>query len=57
MSNKTKEEIIRALDSLDIELDRVIKLSELIPEKGDREIIDELIDEIIALTDKLKKIT
>jgi len=56
MSNKKREEIIRALDSLDIELDRVIKLSELIPEKGDRENIDELINEIIALTDKLKKI-
>jgi hypothetical protein len=56
MSNKEREEIIRALDSLDIELDRVIKLSELIPEKGDRENIDELINEIIALTDKLKKI-
>jgi hypothetical protein len=56
MSNKEKEEIIRALDSLDIELDRVIKLSELIPEKGDRENIDELINMIIALTDKLKKI-
>lgn len=56
MSNKKREQIIRALDSLDIELDRVIKLSELIPEKGDRENIDELINEIIALTDKLKKI-
>lgn len=56
MSKQTKEELIRALDGLDIQLDRVTKLSELIPAPTDREDIDELIGEIIALTNKLMKL-
>ena len=56
MSKQTKEDLIRALDALDIQLNRLIKLSSLIPEPTGREDIDKLIDEIIALTNKLSKL-
>jgi len=55
MDNK-KESLLNALDALDIQLDRVIKLSELMPEPGDRADIDLLISRIIDLTKELEKI-
>jgi hypothetical protein len=49
LTSKQAEEL---LDSKDIALDRLIKLSELIPETEDRDNINRLINEIIEITNK-----
>lgn len=56
-SNKkqTKEELIGALNNLDIQLNRVIRISEILGEPEDRDSIKILIDQIIDLTNKLSK--
>ena len=56
MSKQTKEELIRALEGLEIQLDRVIKIPDITGEPEDRESIDILINQIIALTNELMKI-
>jgi len=56
MSNKKKEELIRALESLDIQLDRIIKIGQVLDEPEDRESIDILTEQIIDLTNKLSKL-
>jgi hypothetical protein len=56
MSKQTKEELIKALNSLDVQLDRVIKIAETLDEPEDRESIDKLTDQIIDVTNKLSKL-
>jgi hypothetical protein len=53
MSNKfTSKQAEDLLDSKDIALERLIKLSKLIPEKEDRDDMNRLINEIIEITNK-----
>jgi hypothetical protein len=53
MSNKlTKEQAEELLGSKDIALERLIKLSELIPEAEDRDNMNRLINEITEITNK-----
>ena len=47
-----KKEAEEEIDRLTIVLDRLIKLSELIPEETDRNEMNELINEISILTQK-----
>lgn len=56
-SNKkqTKEELIEALNNLDIQVNRVIKISEILGEPEDRVRINILIDQIIDITNNLRK--
>jgi len=56
MNKRTKEELTAELNNLDIQLNRVIKLPELLDESEDRVSIDVLIDKIIDLTNELGKL-
>lgn len=53
MSNKlTREQAEELVENKTIALDRLIKLSESIPEPEDRDNMNRLIDEIIEITNK-----
>jgi hypothetical protein len=56
-SNKkqTKKELVEALNNLDIQLNRVIKIAEVLGEPEDRVRINILIDQIIDITNNLRK--
>ncbi len=56
-SNKkqTKKKLVEALNNLDIQLNRVIKIAEVLGEPEDRVKINILIDQIIDITNNLRK--
>jgi hypothetical protein len=56
-SNKKqkKGELVEALNNLDIQLNRIIKIAEVLGEPEDRVRINILIDKIIDITNNLRK--
>jgi hypothetical protein len=54
--SKQKEELAKALEGLDIQLERVIKIAQILDEPEDRGSIDEIIRQIIDLTNKLTEL-
>jgi hypothetical protein len=56
MNKQTKEELIKALEALDTQLERVINTPLLLDEPEDSESRDILINQITELTNKLSKL-